>query len=147
MVRYGGSQIDIMVRSMGIFSATVADLVPSMLTVTKEFPIVAFANSSGIYEATGEHECLSHISQLLDEAQTVVGIGSARASLEANFALQTLVGKENFFSGLSTAQAEISDLLLSVLKKRHQTSLPSPRSRIVTPFWCSARIQPTMHRG
>jgi len=82
----------------------------------KRIPYCGIRNASGIYEATSEVDCLSHINKLLDSAQAIIGIGSARASLEANFALQTLVGKENFFSGLSTAQAEISDLLLSVLK-------------------------------
>lgn len=82
----------------------------------KRIPYCGIRNASGIYEATSQVDSLEHINQLLNDAQTIVGIGSARASLEANFALQTLVGKENFFSGLSQAQAEISDLLLSVLR-------------------------------
>lgn len=82
----------------------------------KRIPYCGIRNSSGIYEATSKSDCLSHIKLLLDDARTVVGIGSARASLEANFALQVLVGKENFYSGLSVSEAEIGHLLLSVLK-------------------------------
>jgi NADH-quinone oxidoreductase subunit G len=41
---------------------------------------------------------------LLNKAQRIIGIGSSRASLESNFALQSLVGKENFYDA---DQAEI----------------------------------------
>ena len=33
-----------------------------------------------------------------------IGIGSPRASLEANFALRTLVGKDRFFAGVADDQ-------------------------------------------
>ena len=38
------------------------------------------------------------------DRQRVIGIGSPRASLEANFALRTLVGPERFFAGLSETE-------------------------------------------
>lgn len=37
----------------------------------------------------------------------VLGIGSARASLESNFALRSLVGPENFFAGLAPRQMDL----------------------------------------
>jgi NADH-quinone oxidoreductase subunit G len=42
----------------------------------------------------------SRLSEAL-KADKIIGIGSPRASLEANFALLKLVGKENFFHGIS----------------------------------------------
>lgn len=82
----------------------------------KRIPYCGIRNSSGIYEASSADECLANINEILEGAQTIVGIGSARASLEANFVLQTLVGKENFYCGLSQSEAQISKLLSAVLK-------------------------------
>ncbi len=82
----------------------------------KRIPYCGIRNSSGIYEATSKDDALTHIGNLLSNADKIVGIGSARASLEANFALRILVGKENFYSGLSKSEAEIARLLISVLR-------------------------------
>ena len=46
----------------------------------------------------------------------VMGIGSARASLESNFALRALVGRERFFAGVSRRQAELQKAILQVLR-------------------------------
>ena len=62
-----------------------------------------------------------HVGALLRDAKTIIGIGSPRASLEANFVLRTLVGEDNFYSGLSGPEAEIGSLLLSVLKSNLKT--------------------------
>lgn len=45
-------------------------------------------------------EALQRLSDVLRRADNLIGIGSARASLESNFALRELVGKENFYSGI-----------------------------------------------
>jgi NADH-quinone oxidoreductase subunit G len=42
---------------------------------------------------------LAHAANLLKSAKGVLGIGSPRASLEANFALRTLVGADHFHDG------------------------------------------------
>jgi NADH-quinone oxidoreductase subunit G len=46
-----------------------------------------------------EDVALAHAAELLKSAKGVVGIGSPRASLEANFALRALVGAEHFHDG------------------------------------------------
>ena len=46
----------------------------------------------------------------------VVGIGSPRASLEANYALKKLVGDENFSTGLSAFDQEGINLALDILR-------------------------------
>jgi NADH-quinone oxidoreductase subunit G len=49
------------------------------------------------------------------KAKRLVGIGSPRASLESNFALQRLVGKENFFHGIAAGELELFRLVLRIL--------------------------------
>ena len=49
-------------------------------------------------------------------AGRVVGIGSPRASLEANLLLRTLVGPQRFFAGLADADQRLSELALSILR-------------------------------
>jgi NADH-quinone oxidoreductase subunit G len=46
----------------------------------------------------------------------VVGIGSPRASLEANFALRSLVGKERFCSGIPRIQHTLMHRILAILR-------------------------------
>ena len=47
---------------------------------------------------------LEHAANLLNSAKGVIGIGSPRASLEANFALRALVGAGNFHDGHATGE-------------------------------------------
>lgn len=47
----------------------------------------------------------------------VIGIGSPRASLEANFALRTLVGPDRFHSGVADDQARLVGLMLEILRR------------------------------
>ena len=47
-----------------------------------------------------------HLSERVANG-SVIGIGSPRASLEANFALRTLVGPERFHSGMADDQAKL----------------------------------------
>ena len=46
----------------------------------------------------------------------VIGIGSPRASLEANFALRTLVGAERFYAGMSDTDHELVGLALDIAR-------------------------------
>lgn len=47
----------------------------------------------------------------------VIGIGSPRASLEANFALRTLVSPDRFHSGVADGQARLVGLMLEILRR------------------------------
>jgi NADH-quinone oxidoreductase subunit G len=91
----------------------------------KRIPYCGIRTSSGIYEATSREDSLSQVKDILKGSGTdsgkVIGIGSSRSSLEANFTLRSLVGKENFYSGLSKSDAEVARLLISVLKSDIQT--------------------------
>jgi NADH-quinone oxidoreductase subunit G len=56
---------------------------------------------SGTLESAAKAEALEKAGQLLAPGSNLMGIGSPRASLEANFALRELVGAEKFFAGVA----------------------------------------------
>ncbi len=58
---------------------------------------------------------LDHARKLLDGAKAI-GIGSPRASLEANFALRTLVGQERFFAGVEGEEHRLTARMLEILR-------------------------------
>ena len=58
---------------------------------------------------------IQHIAPMLSDRSRVIGIGSPRASLEANFALRTLVGSDRFYSGMSDREHELSQVILDIL--------------------------------
>lgn len=72
---------------------------------------------------------LDLVVPILRDAKKVVGIGSPRASLEANFALQSLVGAANYYAGISQAQLDLIKLSQQVL-----TSLPTPSLRDIEDY-------------
>jgi NADH-quinone oxidoreductase subunit G len=62
-------------------------------------------------------EVLNHLESILYFGAKVIGIGSPRASLEANFALRTLVGPENYFLGVSETEFSLIRLIVEILQK------------------------------
>ena len=58
----------------------------------------------------------SYFRKLLKAAKPVIGIGSPRASLEANFALRALVGEENFFLGLEKTEHTLLDTIIKLMR-------------------------------
>ncbi len=69
---------------------------------------------SGCAPASWE-EALARARQMLQAGKGIVGIGSPRASLEANFALKKLVGTANFSTGLSAFDQEGAGLAIAIL--------------------------------
>jgi NADH-quinone oxidoreductase subunit G len=59
---------------------------------------------------------LEHVAELLATGRPVFGIGSPRATLEANFALRTLVGPEHFSLGVSEREQRLLFAVLSMLR-------------------------------
>lgn len=72
--------------------------------------------SNGVAKAANTQEIRAHISALLGSGSKVIGIGSPRASLEANFALRTLVGPERFYAGVSDSELQLVSLMLNILR-------------------------------
>ena len=66
-------------------------------------------------EAVEETELLSHWQALMTN-HTLIGIGSPRASVESNAALMQLVGKENFYQGVSDNVGFIQKRVVEVLQ-------------------------------
>jgi NADH-quinone oxidoreductase subunit G len=61
-------------------------------------------------------EALRDAASFLAGSRKVIGIGSPRASLEANFALLTMVGPDNFYAGVSDKDFDLLRLELAVLQ-------------------------------
>jgi len=57
-------------------------------------------------------------------AGKVIGIGSPRASLEANFALRAFVGADRFYTGMADAEAKLAAAMVGILR-RGLTRTPS----------------------
>ncbi|MDR5617822.1 NADH-quinone oxidoreductase subunit NuoG [Arsenophonus sp.] len=61
-------------------------------------------------------EAIKAGSKILHQAKKTIGIGSPRASIESNYALRSLVGAENFYSGISIAEQRRLELMVTILQ-------------------------------
>ncbi len=68
-------------------------------------------------EMLDEKVAIRHAAEMLGDRQRIIGIGSPRASLEANFTLRALVGPERFYQGVSERHGLLAAEALSVLRK------------------------------
>ena len=71
--------------------------------------------ADGVFEAPGRDAALAAVGERLATGE-VVGIGSPRASLEANYALSELVGRDNFCPGFADAEGETMAAALDVYR-------------------------------
>lgn len=67
-------------------------------------------------QAINKQTALQHFKTLVDGQDNVIGVGSPRASIEANFALRELVGSDNFYLGFSEIDQELVFLVLDLLR-------------------------------
>lgn len=65
-------------------------------------------------ESVSEQELSSYLRGALTSAP-LIGIGSPRASMESNFTLQQLVGKDNFYQGISGDEAYMIHKVVNIL--------------------------------
>jgi NADH-quinone oxidoreductase subunit G len=79
-------------------------------------PLIRHEGGSKTTGVTTE-EALQHLLKLLYFGAKVIGIGSPRASLEANFTLRALVGPEHFYCGLSEKDLDLLTLMTDILRK------------------------------
>ena len=63
-------------------------------------------------------DALSSVKKLLAQSKNVIGIGSATASLEANFLLKRLVGADNFYDARPLATSLAINEAVTTLKER-----------------------------
>jgi NADH-quinone oxidoreductase subunit G len=59
---------------------------------------------------------LSRIAGIVTNARRVIGIGSPRASVEANFALRTMVGADHFFQGISSRDHALVGMMVDFMR-------------------------------
>jgi len=67
-------------------------------------------------EIVSRETALGEVGKLIGLKSQVIGIGSPRASLESNFALRTLVGVENFYSGMADPEQRLVERMLEVFR-------------------------------
>ena len=66
-------------------------------------------------EAVDEATVMGHLKSLVTD-YPAIGIGSPRASMESNFALMQLVGKDNFYQGISGDTAYLERRIVELLQ-------------------------------
>ena len=79
-------------------------------------PILRKDRNVPLQSAT-KREVLQHLATLLSNGGKPIGIGSPRASIEANFALRTLVGPERFYAGVSERDGRLLASILDILRQ------------------------------
>ncbi|MDP4223998.1 MAG: NADH-quinone oxidoreductase subunit NuoG, partial [Bacteroidota bacterium] len=77
-------------------------------------PLARASNGSELKEFAWND--LIPVLEPLIKGKKLAGIGSPRASLESNFALETLVGKENFYHGIDRETFNLVRKAVSILK-------------------------------
>lgn len=77
--------------------------------------VLVRTSKKGNLEEVSDESYISAIRTAINGKKSA-GIGSPRASLEANFALETLVGKENFYHGISTVRYKLVESALQIMK-------------------------------
>ncbi|WWP02206.1 MAG: NADH-quinone oxidoreductase subunit NuoG [Candidatus Dasytiphilus stammeri] len=82
------------------------------LTNRPQFPI---ENSNGKEIKSNYNQILTKVVMVLRQAKKIIGVGSARASIESNFALRELVGEENFFMAMSSSEQKRLKLMINIL--------------------------------
>ncbi len=70
----------------------------------------------GTFVPVTAEEAVERLGMFAASASGVIGIGSPRASLEANFALRQLVGAEHFFAGVGEREARLVHFALEILR-------------------------------
>jgi NADH-quinone oxidoreductase subunit G len=79
-------------------------------------PRVRREKATDLYPASAE-EAVRFIGETLASGQRAIGIGSPRASLEANFALRTLVGPDHFYAGIAEAERTCTALAVDLMQR------------------------------
>jgi NADH-quinone oxidoreductase subunit G len=71
----------------------------------------------GKLKSVTREEAVEHLTTFLSAGSRLMGIGSPRASLEANFALRALVGPDRFYLGISERDHQLVSAVLEVLQQ------------------------------
>lgn len=86
--------------------------------------------NDGLYDVVTPTQALERVRQMLADSQRVIGIGSPRASLEANQALRALVGDDAYCNGMDDIDRSLHGIILDAL----QSNLSMPTLAQVESF-------------
>ena len=83
------------------------------------------SDKGGIAEPVDNEQLIAILDQSFSKKNNIIGIGSPRASLESNFALFSLVGRENFYHGISKKEYQLTNIISEFLQNKgvHTPSL------------------------
>jgi len=73
-------------------------------------------NKNGNQEEPENEKFLSVLGTVFSKNKKIIGIGSPRASVESNYALSILAGKENFYHGISKEEQHLTRTVLDFLQ-------------------------------
>ena len=73
--------------------------------------------SNGTRQEMDRAKAWEHVQEFVRSGRRVAGIGSPRASIESNYALQCLVGSENFSTGLSEFDHRTTEAALQLYRR------------------------------
>ena len=79
-------------------------------------PIQSFYRKKNNIVFLNNHQAMEKAVDLLKNSKRILGIGSNRASIESNFALQKIVGNENFSTGLLSNEHNCVQLIIKILQ-------------------------------
>jgi NADH-quinone oxidoreductase subunit G len=79
-------------------------------------PVLKTSDSAGIAGHAHPEDVQKYLRERFHFGTRAIGIGSPKASLEANYALRTLVGPESFYLGVSATDYRLVTLIASILK-------------------------------
>ena len=90
----------------------------------KRIKTVQIRSGKDVKTETAENERLFlSLDQSFSNNKKIIGIGSPRATLESNFALMSLVGKENFYHGISKKEYNLTKIISEYL---HNSAVRTP---------------------
>jgi NADH-quinone oxidoreductase subunit G len=71
---------------------------------------------NGSLTATTSVIAVDQIKAIINTENTIIGIGSPKASLESNFLLRQLVGSENYYAGVHALEGKLIQQIIAILK-------------------------------
>ncbi|HET7212068.1 MAG TPA: NADH-quinone oxidoreductase subunit NuoG [Terriglobia bacterium] len=75
------------------------------------------SRQDGKLKTVPKEKAIEQLGDILKGNSKVIGIGSPRASLESNFALRSLVGRDRFSNGMSEESSRLVSLMTEILRQ------------------------------
>ncbi|QJC35837.1 NADH-quinone oxidoreductase subunit NuoG [Enterobacteriaceae endosymbiont of Donacia sparganii] len=94
-------------------------------TYLKDNPIKIIYYKNNKKLILNDNKIIKKITNLILKSKKFIGIGSSRASIESNFLLKELVGKENFFLGILENEKKQINYIIKVLLQNTNIYFPT----------------------